>query len=171
MSTEHHSPSPTLQERILLASRVAFNRDGYVQTVTSDLARILKISKKTLYKVFPSKEELLQAVVDEVIQGLTVELEGMDYGKRGYLGGFLKLFRSYREGISEGLRSELLSTEMTVGKKLLDFENGVLQTSLIRYCKERKADKKFADSARLPVQQGDFLVEAIAKGLRRKKKQ
>lgn len=52
-----------LKERILSAAGPRFLHDGFARTSVDQIASELGISKKTLYKNFPSKEELLSACV------------------------------------------------------------------------------------------------------------
>lgn len=52
-----------LRELIIRRALDAFVHAGYSATSTDRLSRMLGISKKTLYKVFPSKEDLLRTVV------------------------------------------------------------------------------------------------------------
>lgn len=52
-----------LRDVIIRRALDAFTYGGYSRTSTDTISRMLGISKKTLYKVFPSKEELLRNVV------------------------------------------------------------------------------------------------------------
>ena len=71
-------------ERILVAAMRAFGTRGYDGTSLDDLARELGIRKQTILYWFPSKEALLEAVVDrsadEVTRRLVRGLEGADDG-------------------------------------------------------------------------------------------
>lgn len=66
-------------ERILVAAMAAFGTRGYDGTSLDDLARDLGVRKQTILYWFPSKEALLEAVVDrsadEVTQRLARALE------------------------------------------------------------------------------------------------
>ncbi|MEQ1787822.1 MAG: helix-turn-helix domain-containing protein [Acidimicrobiales bacterium] len=74
----------TTADRILEASMDAFGTRGYDGTSLDDLARELGIRKQTILYWFPSKEALLEAVVDrcadEVTHRLVRGLEGADDG-------------------------------------------------------------------------------------------
>jgi AcrR family transcriptional regulator len=61
--------------RIVAAARQHFFANGVRSVTMDDLARELGMSKKTLYACFPSKESLLQAVIDDKFQGMKGELE------------------------------------------------------------------------------------------------
>ena len=68
--TLHMSPAGTthpsdneLRSRIVDAARALFLERGYSTVSTSEIAEAIGISKKTLYKEFETKEEILRAVV------------------------------------------------------------------------------------------------------------
>ena len=56
-----------LQESIIIAATEEFKEKGLKFTM-DDITNRLSISKKTIYTVFSSKEELLNAIVDHVFQ-------------------------------------------------------------------------------------------------------
>lgn len=65
------------KDKIIDYSREIFFRDGFYKTSMDDIARGLNMSKKTLYKHFISKEDLLDACVTslfEIIRGAMVEI-------------------------------------------------------------------------------------------------
>lgn len=53
------------REQIIAVAREAFVRDGYAATSMSKISEVVGGSKRTLYSLFPSKQDLLFAVVDE----------------------------------------------------------------------------------------------------------
>lgn len=56
-------PEHVLRDTIIRRALDAFVHGGYSRTSTDAISRMLGISKKTLYKVFPSKEDILRGVV------------------------------------------------------------------------------------------------------------
>ncbi|MCU7495259.1 MAG: TetR/AcrR family transcriptional regulator [Ignavibacteria bacterium] len=56
------------KDKILLFAREKFFREGFYKTSMDELARELKMSKKTIYKYFPSKEKLVENVVDNLLE-------------------------------------------------------------------------------------------------------
>lgn len=62
-------------DRILLAAMAEFGTRGYEATSLDDLARSLGIRKQTILYWFPSKEVLLEAVVDHCAAEVTTRLE------------------------------------------------------------------------------------------------
>jgi AcrR family transcriptional regulator len=62
-------------EQILEAAARLFARHGYTDTDTQLLAEKLGVGKGTLYRYFPSKEELFLATVDRVMRRLHEQIE------------------------------------------------------------------------------------------------
>ena len=64
-----------LKEKIVQAAEDLFLRHGVIAVSMDDIARELGISKKTLYKVFPSKEELVREAVARRFQRIVTAIE------------------------------------------------------------------------------------------------
>lgn len=62
-------------DRILVAAMAEFGTRGYEATSLDDLARVLGIRKQTILYWFPSKDALLEAVVDRCADEVTGRLE------------------------------------------------------------------------------------------------
>ncbi len=72
-------------ERILVAAMGAFGTRGYDGTSLDDLARELGIRKQTILYWFPSKDALLEAVVDRCAAEVTERLvRGLDGAEDGF---------------------------------------------------------------------------------------
>ncbi|GAB4554556.1 MAG: TetR/AcrR family transcriptional regulator [Anaerolineae bacterium] len=66
----------TVQRRdILLAAAHVFRERGYAHATMSDIAKRVKLTAGSLYHHFPSKQEILIAVLNEGIQALLSEME------------------------------------------------------------------------------------------------
>jgi AcrR family transcriptional regulator len=66
---------PELRRRIITTGRGLFFNRGFVRVTADEIARQLGISKATLYKAFPSKEEILRAVVADFLNGVLARVE------------------------------------------------------------------------------------------------
>ncbi|GCE21581.1 TetR/AcrR family transcriptional regulator [Dictyobacter kobayashii] len=69
------------REQILTGARHVFLREGFAATSTDELAREARVSKRTLYAYYPSKEELFA----DVLRELTIEhpqLRMLDFVQR-----------------------------------------------------------------------------------------
>src|ERR1041384_8779434 len=54
----------TDKDKILFFTHAKFIQEGFYKTTMDEIARDLQMSKKTIYKYFPSKNDLLEAVCD-----------------------------------------------------------------------------------------------------------
>lgn len=90
-----------IRERIISNSRELFFQYGFGKVTTDEIAASAGISKKTLYQYFESKESLFWEVMNQTVQGLKEQMEGIvsDEGT-----GFIDKLRRVIE-----LRAELLS--------------------------------------------------------------
>lgn len=57
------------------AAENIFMRKGFYKTTVDELARALKMSKKTIYKYFPSKQKLVEAIVEDIKANIGGRLE------------------------------------------------------------------------------------------------
>lgn len=63
------------RERILASALALFVKNGYESTTLTDVASRLKMTKGAVYWHFSSKEKLLVAIVDEMLNRFASELE------------------------------------------------------------------------------------------------
>lgn len=81
--------SGQLRERILAHAGPQFFEQGFSRITTQELARQLGISKKTLYREFSSKEEIVRAVVRRQLAEVDAELNHIfDDHNRSFLERF-----------------------------------------------------------------------------------
>ena len=58
------------QNKIIEMIEEKFFRDGFYKTTMDEVASELKMSKKTIYKFFPSKEDLVKAIANHFMEGV-----------------------------------------------------------------------------------------------------
>jgi len=58
------------QNKIVEITEEKFFRDGFYKTTMDEVALELKMSKKTIYKFFPSKEDLVTAIAKHFMEGV-----------------------------------------------------------------------------------------------------
>jgi len=68
------APVPDLRRRVVGAARELFLGRGFVRVTADDIAAELGISKATLYREFASKEEILRAVVRDLMTEISGEV-------------------------------------------------------------------------------------------------
>lgn len=64
-----------LRPRVVEAARDLFFSRGFVRVTADEIAGRLGISKATLYESFPSKEEILRAVMSDFLDGTSAHIE------------------------------------------------------------------------------------------------
>lgn len=75
----------TTADRILTAAMAAFGTRGFEATSLDDLARDLGIRKQTILYWYPSKDALLEAVVDRCAEEVTLRLvRGLEGAEDGF---------------------------------------------------------------------------------------
>lgn len=80
MSTQTDSPAKQdaeIRQRILKEVRGLFFRYGFSRVTMDEVAEALAMSKKTLYRHFPGKEELLEAATTDHLDECDAELRGI----------------------------------------------------------------------------------------------
>jgi AcrR family transcriptional regulator len=172
------------RERFIRASMAAFNAHGYADTTSASIAKSVRMSKKTLYQVFSSKESLLVAGLESVIQEAEALLAHSGPEKRGYAVQLLDAYRLMVIRLSGGLRQEIADELPEVYTYLHRFEQRLLER-LVAHFELRKVEKQFPGTSKeaaaalfallptlsiLPLEQARFVVNAYVKGLKRKKK-
>jgi AcrR family transcriptional regulator len=123
------------RKHIIDTARALFSESSYLGVSMSDIAEKLDITKAALYYHFPSKEEIYNAVLDEVLNdinaALTEALKEKTLNRRLY-----KVIKNYLDlGLKEKniIKATLLSGEPTVrdhviqNRKQLD---GIIQPLL-----------------------------------------
>jgi AcrR family transcriptional regulator len=68
-------PTPGLREKILRAAEVMFARRDYHEVQIDDVAEACGVGKGTVYRYFPSKQQLFLAVMFDGIERLRLELD------------------------------------------------------------------------------------------------
>ncbi len=72
------------QATVLRRAVELFNRQGYEATSMGDLARELGLSKSAIYHHVDSREQLLEAALDEALGGLATAIEAAVDGSTGH---------------------------------------------------------------------------------------
>src|SRR5690606_32784204 len=94
---------PTLPDariRILDAAAELFARQGYENSSVGDLAAALGVSKAALYHYFPTKQDIYDSIIVDVLQGLRDEVAAglaQAVGPRERLRGFMLAHARYFE--------------------------------------------------------------------------
>lgn len=82
-------------QRIVAAARRNFFANGFRGVTMDDLALELGMSKKTLYRYFPSKTALVEAVILDKFRGIDADLERITSECSSDFAGVLRLVLAY----------------------------------------------------------------------------
>src|SRR5438876_457803 len=83
------------QEEILETAAKLFAKHGYADTDTQLLADTIGVGKGTLYRYFPSKQELFLAAADRVMRKLRLEIDASIAGIEDPLDRIATAIRTY----------------------------------------------------------------------------
>jgi len=109
-------PTPALPDKLFESARKEFLAYGFADANVGRIAAAAGMSKKTIYKYVPSKEALFLALVESVLHGSRLMLDGLDpqaapaVRLTACLEAFAQLafseegITSYRLVMSEGIR-------------------------------------------------------------------
>jgi len=87
-----------------------FFQFGFRRITMDEIARNLRMSKKTLYALFPSKNDLIRAVVDSILEpnlGKISALMREEKSVAGLLSGSIAVFHGLSQAISEPMISDM----------------------------------------------------------------
>ncbi|UAN01815.1 TetR/AcrR family transcriptional regulator [Achromobacter mucicolens] len=137
---------PTLaapRERILEEAAKLFARSGYDGSSISDLAAAIGVSKAAIYHYYPTKQDIYDAIILEVLEGLT-QTVGRDVA--GAVGGVARL-RAFMVGHA----------------RYFEQHHAQFVTMLIGYSGMALSERE--DAARLRDSYEKLLREVIAQGV------
>jgi len=83
------------KEKILVVADRLFRENGLYKTSMDELAALLQISKKTIYKHFPSKENLVMEITKFWLVGSTERVDKIVHSKTDVVSKFVKLLEDY----------------------------------------------------------------------------
>lgn len=86
----------TEKEKILYFTHAKFITEGFYKTTMDEIAKDLQISKKTIYKHFSSKEELLLEVCNSRIQMMTEYMDNILESDCDTVTKFLKIINKQK---------------------------------------------------------------------------
>lgn len=86
---------PAEREKILKYAEEKFSKEGFFKISMDEIAREMQISKKTIYKYFFSKEKLVEAIVDDVISYINLEINNIIESDESVVTKFVKILNVY----------------------------------------------------------------------------
>ena len=109
-----------LRARVLRAAAHCFAQRGYFNSSVEHIIGRARMSRRTFYRLFESKEDVLEALHEEVSRRLLAELDAAMSGVAGALEGGRRGIQAYIEGLAShrGLARVLLVEVQAAGPRL-----------------------------------------------------
>ncbi len=138
---EKENPTPTAKARIMESSFAAFNQKGFDAVSMDEVAKQLRISKKTIYKYFGSKEELLEEALLDVFAKIEGRLNLLERNKnpKDLLQRYFDILRAWKLALSNNLRAELAQALPFLSDRIENFERQILLRHLISFLKDLRS--------------------------------
>ena len=131
------------RERLVNAAMALFARKGIVQTTTADIAKSIRMSHGIVFLHFPTRDDLVIAVIDEFGRRLAVEFRQafeQDLGLRAVLQAHLRVLAEF-EPFYARLVTEAPLLPPKVRSTLLMLHAAVSQRIFLALERERKAGR------------------------------
>lgn len=100
------------RERIIEAAAACFSERGYHQTSVQEICDAARLSKGGLYTYFPSKDELLAAVVQESFLGMLAEAQAAAAGAGTAVEKFERVAAMVESRLTSGRPSPVHSPQL-----------------------------------------------------------
>lgn len=131
------------EEIILVRAREKFMKEGFHKTTMDEIASDLRISKKTIYKYFPSKENLISAAISlfqkHILAQVTKIVNTND-------NAVLKIFKIFEfigglmQKLDEKALADLKSRRPEVWEQIDDFRTNLIQSNLFKIIDQGKIE-------------------------------
>lgn len=144
---QHNSNDLELKNRILTAARDEFYIYGFSKVTVDEIANKLGMSKKTLYKFFPSKDELVREVVRMVIKEMeacrcnVMAHDDIDFVEK--LKQLMKYVGIQYSKMSRHLIEDLEKNASSIWKEIADYRTEHIQKNFSALLKEGAAHGVF----------------------------
>jgi len=135
-------------EQLLEAIQEKFFKEGFYKTTMDDLASELKMSKKTIYKFFPSKNDLVSAIAmrfTKQMKGKILPILESDNNAVEKLSGLLALLSHTAGKIGDRLFGELRNHFPSVWDKVDSFRTEMMYGNITKVIDQGKSEGLFID--------------------------
>jgi len=132
------------RNKILKHSRQKFNREGFYKISMDELASELRVSKKTIYKYFPSKDKLLEEICSDTSCEIMGNVDMILDGKEDVVVKFVKLLNmhsNFTMNISEKWLKDLSIHAPDIKKNVDEMKNRQINKVLKKLLEQGKKEK------------------------------
>jgi AcrR family transcriptional regulator len=96
------------QAAILKAARKLFGDGGFQQTTMDDIAAAARVAKGAVYHHFKTKEDVFEAVFDEVSHDLVAEIDKVSRAEKDVLAGMATGTQHYLAACAKGATGQII---------------------------------------------------------------
>jgi len=136
------------KEKILDYTEEKFFKDGFYKTSMDLLAAEMRMSKKTIYKFFPSKEELVKAITNRFknrMKGIIVPLLNSDKNAVEKLIGLITILSKTTTKISMRLLDDMQKHFPLIWKEIDKFRTEMMFNNITRVIDQGKKEGLIAN--------------------------
>ncbi|MEO8210674.1 MAG: TetR/AcrR family transcriptional regulator [bacterium] len=132
------------KEKILKYSSNKFHKEGFYKISMDEIASELCVSKKTIYKYFPSKERLLEEICSDTSCEVMHKIEVIIEGKEDVVVKFVKLLNmlsNFNMNISEKWLKDLSIHAPDIKKNIDEMKNQQINKVFKKLLEQGKKEK------------------------------
>jgi AcrR family transcriptional regulator len=136
------------QNKIVELSEEKFFREGFHKTTMDEVAAELKMSKKTIYKFFPSKDDLVNAIAKHFMNSVKNKiLPALDTDKNAIekLEALMKILASVSLRISPKMFDDLRRHFPSIWNEIDNFRTEMMFGNLTKIIEQGKSEGLFID--------------------------
>lgn len=136
------------QEKIIQHTEDKFFRDGFYKTTMDEIASEMRISKKTIYKYFPSKDDLVKAITRYFMNRMkNTILPALNSDKNAIekLGDLIKILAKASEKISATRMEELKRHYPSIWNEIDRFRTEMMFGNITKVIEQGKKEGLFID--------------------------
>ncbi len=137
-----------MKDKIVEQSEEKFFKDGFYKTTMDEVASELGMSKKTIYKFFPSKDDLIMAIAKHFMNRMKRKiLPALNSDKNAIekLGELIKILAGVSEKISSKRMEEMKRHFPQIWNEIDSFRTKMMFENITRVIDQGKAEGLFVD--------------------------
>ena len=143
-----------LKQRILQHARERFISEGFVSVSVDDLCSDLGISKKTFYRIFPSKDDLLHQEADWLMGEAHAFITGLLSSDRGFIEKAMTLstaVATQASKVSRALFRDVQRHAPDIWKRIEEFRLKTLHTNFTKLIEQGRQEGFVRDDINIRV--------------------
>ena len=144
----HNERITSDKDRIFIHIRALFLREGFNKISMDEIASGLKVSKKTIYKHFPSKEFIITAIVEGLMKSLQGKLEEIINSDADSVEKMIKLYQligQFLLDVNDKWINDLRIHQPLLWEKVDEFRTNKLNKSFSSIIEKGKSEKLIKD--------------------------